>query len=172
MAAQYSRYTKEFINQFLVMYDNGATEKQIRKSLGLSTSAIQRLRVYAKGDRDKPYHSRGRSKTYEDRTMPARFGMYSTYKRGAVTRGLEFSIPFEYFNELISQVCVYCGCEGTIRRHGAYSFVGNGVDRIDSSLGYTFENTTTACSVCNMMKRTMTSEDFLEHCRKVADFNA
>lgn len=169
MGRKQRSYSVEFVNEFLNLYDAGVTEKVIRKTLNISSSAVQRLRVYAKSDRAVPYKTATR---YPSNDFSARWGLYSVYKRGAKMRDLEFTIPFEYFNELISSDCVYCGCEGTERKHGSYVFVGNGVDRIDSAKGYTFDNVTTACSACNMMKRTMGPKEYVEHCQRVSDYNA
>jgi hypothetical protein len=43
------------------------------------------------------------------------------------------------------------------------TFRWNGIDRIDSSRGYTPENTVPCCSTCNLMKSDSTHEAFLAH---------
>jgi hypothetical protein len=38
----------------------------------------------------------------------------------------------------------------------------NGIDRIDSNLGYEINNCIPCCGTCNYMKNTMTPKDFLK----------
>lgn len=42
------------------------------------------------------------------------------------------------------------------------SFVYNGIDRVDNSVGYVLSNCVPCCSTCNRMKGTMSSEEFKE----------
>jgi hypothetical protein len=39
----------------------------------------------------------------------------------------------------------------------------NGLDRIDSSKGYTRDNVEPCCVICNTMKWTLSKKDFLKH---------
>lgn len=89
---------------------------------------------------------------------------FKKYKRSANNRKFDFEIEFEEFSTLISKNCHYCGQEpqpfiwsirGTTR-------VGsrNGLDRVNSALGYTSENVVTCCKYCNRAKSDMSSDDF------------
>lgn len=82
---------------------------------------------------------------------------YSACKRGAKKRGIEFSITIELFKKLIREECAYCGSKELF----------NGIDRKNSSLGYTKENSVSCCRRCNMSKHTSSPEEFLEHCKKI-----
>jgi hypothetical protein len=44
------------------------------------------------------------------------------------------------------------------------------VERIDSSVGYTAENTILVCNVINRMKSDLPGEVFFDMCRAVTDF--
>lgn len=68
-----------------------------------------------------------------------------------------------FVEEIISDKCFYCGSD-----HDTYY---NGIDKIDSSKGYTKDNTVTCCSICNYMKNTMDVGSFLRKVREIAIFN-
>ena len=84
-------------------------------------------------------------------------GKYHKYKSSAKTRGFSFKISFEEFMSFWQIPCSYCG--------GGIETVG--LDRVDSSKGYTLDNIVSCCSICNRMKMTMNSKDFIKHCKKV-----
>jgi hypothetical protein len=58
---------------------------------------------------------------------------------------------------LLQAPCTYCGLDRA-----------NGIDRIDSKLGYVASNVTSACYTCNRMKLGYDLEAFFEKCWKVA----
>lgn len=90
----------------------------------------------------------------------AKENRYNLYKKGAKARGLEFKIDKENFYTLTQQPCVYCG------ELNEY----NGLDRIDSSIGYTIENVVPCCSICNKMKLDHSKEFFFEHIKKIIKY--
>jgi 5-methylcytosine-specific restriction endonuclease McrA len=53
--------------------------------------------------------------------------------------------------------CWYCG----------YVNKTVGIDRVDSSKGYTLENAVAACKCCNQGKSDLTQEQWFELCRNV-----
>lgn len=92
------------------------------------------------------------------------------YKKRAVDLELIWGISDERFDELIHGNCHFCGvppqqvariknCRGVL--------VYNGIDRLNNSIGYVEGNAVSCCSVCNYMKRTMSSEAFIAHLRKI-----
>lgn len=102
----------------------------------------------------------------------ARNSMLRSYKRGAKKRGLEFTLTEEQFDNLTGADCYYCGIgpmqyHENLARHYNGGFTYNGIDRLHSDLGYTNDNCVTACGTCNLMKKQLTPEDFIEHCRRV-----
>lgn len=109
--------------------------------------------------------------------MGLRRKYYQEYIGNAVKRAIPFNLTFDQFNEIISQPCYYCGTEPYV--HTSMLKRANmqepmlkcvGVDRKDSSKFYDLENCVPCCSRCNMMKQTYTAEDFLEHVRKIVEF--
>lgn len=99
--------------------------------------------------------------------------LYKKFIAGAATRNLEFTITLEEFRFLIAQNCVYCGSgpSNIYLRGRENSLHYNGLDRIDSSKGYTIENSASCCKFCNLFKSDMTKEDFINHVHKISDFN-
>ena len=39
----------------------------------------------------------------------------------------------------------------------------NGIDRIDSNIGYTVNNCVPCCTICNHMKNDLTTDEFYNH---------
>lgn len=99
--------------------------------------------------------------------------LYSQYKNSAVKRGLEFSLTLEQFKTLIFQECNYCGSDpietttSKSRNRTSMPVKHNGIDRIDNTKGYTMDNCVPSCLTCNMMKKQLTVDEFLEHIRLV-----
>jgi len=48
------------------------------------------------------------------------------------------------------------------------TFHFNGIDRVDSEIGYVPENVVTACKYCNIAKRDMTKDQFLDLVARIA----
>lgn len=92
--------------------------------------------------------------------------IYGAYKRGAIDRNLSWELTHEEFNNLINQNCFYCNSEPKVyeseKRYNKTNidFKRNGIDRIDSSKGYTIENCVPCCEMCNRMKLDYTLEEF------------
>lgn len=88
-------------------------------------------------------------------------GKYRTMKGSGLKRNYKVDITLEQFSEIISNPCAYCG-ENKKRI---------GIDRIDNNKGYTIENSNPCCTVCNMMKKTMTLDEFMSHINKIYKHN-
>ena len=84
---------------------------------------------------------------------------FKRYKRKATEKGLLFELDFKLFENLISSPCEYCGGKGF------------GVDRVDSSEGYTISNCVSCCTKCNLMKFDYTMEEFKEQLIKIVKHN-
>jgi hypothetical protein len=92
--------------------------------------------------------------------------IFSNYRGRAKKLDLEFSLTREQFTELIFKACFYCGRAGTqscyagnLHRQIAY----NGIDRKDSSLGYTLLNCVTCCKTCNYGKSNLFYDEWIEY---------
>jgi hypothetical protein len=76
---------------------------------------------------------------------------YSDYKRDAKKRNLEFTLSKEEFLTFWQQPCFYC----------SKSINTIGLDRVDNSKGYKFENLVPCCFPCNQLKTNLTIEQML-----------
>lgn len=93
------------------------------------------------------------------------WGMFTVYRRNAKRRCIVFALSFEEFTKLVYGPCFYCGVVSSIV-YLAWS--GNGIDRVNNDGGYSIDNTVPCCKNCNIAKREMSQEDFLELCRTIA----
>lgn len=85
------------------------------------------------------------------------------YKRGAAKRNFSWTISDELFDSLLQGLCAYCSSpplrERKARR-GNGNFIYNGIDRVNSSLGYDETNVVSCCYPCNRAKSNMTIDEF------------
>jgi len=91
--------------------------------------------------------------------------LFYSYKKRANLKGLEFELTKEYFKNIITEKCYYCGRSPKtiyIRKYMNGGTTFNGIDRIDNLKGYTQDNIVTCCSTCNYAKRSMSQKDFFE----------
>jgi len=92
--------------------------------------------------------------------------LYRSYRSKAEKRGLEFSLSEELFHLLTQGCCHYCGrspCQsvnGTSKVKCYGDYIYNGLDRLDSSLGYTAANVVSCCGMCNELKNSLSSDEF------------
>lgn len=85
------------------------------------------------------------------------------YQRSAAKRGLAWELTREFALDLFTQRCFYCGTEPDREisiKGGGHPVLVNGIDRIDSSLGYISTNCVPCCSTCNFAKRDLTFEQW------------
>jgi hypothetical protein len=96
-----------------------------------------------------------------------------SYKKSARKRNLEFNLSNEEFKDLVSKNCYYCGSVPStkVKNISNYSiFIFNGIDRIDNLNGYFKGNCVSCCKMCNQMKRSYKSDEFIEHCILINNF--
>jgi hypothetical protein len=87
---------------------------------------------------------------------------FSSLKRRAKVRGLEVSLTLSEYSALIdNKSCHYCGLT-------TISF-GSGIDRVDSTKGYTLTNSVPCCYICNVMKSNLSIDAFYEQVERIAD---
>ena len=102
--------------------------------------------------------------------------IYEQYQSGAKIRNIDFNLSKEQHLEIIKQNCHYCGSEPELKQphRGKEKYVGvpvpyNGIDRIDSNVGYEIDNCVSCCTRCNYMKSDMDVSLFTEHILKIAN---
>ena len=84
---------------------------------------------------------------------------YQIYKRSAMIKILEFTITEEEYLLKVVNPCYYCRI---IQEKGF-----NGLDRLDSTIGYTLENIVSCCQMCNMMKGSLGPTIFIHRCEHI-----
>ncbi len=87
------------------------------------------------------------------------------YVQSARSRNLKFELTRDQFKSIGSLDCYYCGTapryyDGAGKCAGGVYF--NGIDRLDSGLGYIVVNCVPCCKVCNYAKSDMGHNDFLK----------
>lgn len=87
--------------------------------------------------------------------------VFSTYKRNAKIRGLEFNLTKEQFYLISTKECIYCGSKpskasGYSGKKNSPKFIYNGIDRKDNTIGYSIENSVPCCTICNRAKGNLT----------------
>jgi hypothetical protein len=101
---------------------------------------------------------------------------YASYIHGARSRGLTFEVTLEQFKQLCALNCHYCGkAPEPYNRYGnsklsekahpdtvAENWINaNGLDRLDSKVGYCLSNVKPCCSKCNRSKMNLSVDEFL-----------
>lgn len=81
---------------------------------------------------------------------------WSAYLNRAKSKKFEFEFTKEEFVTLINQPCFYCGIDKL-----------NGIDRIDSNIGYLKHNCRPCCGDCNIAKHTMSHDQFINFIKRV-----
>ena len=147
--------TEEQYRQKLIKAEMTLSPYLIREESKEPVSTIQfRVEPQRKKER-KPYTLTSRE--YPSHWSKSMRNKYQSYYFRAKKHGRDMSLTFNEFEYLLSQSCVYCGKQSNIT-----------IDRIDSSLGYQTDNCQPCCSTCNTMKWNMSSEDFIEQCKRIA----
>lgn len=92
--------------------------------------------------------------------------LYREYQQGAKKRNLSFELSQERFFKLLEGNCFYCGTEP--EEQGGQTYMvktleplkRNGIDRVNTTKGYTKKNCVSCCSKCNYAKHEMSYEAF------------
>lgn len=104
--------------------------------------------------------------------------LYTRYKSDAKKYDRVFELSLEQFKNITSSDCFYCSSKPSRPFKRPYSntstkdcdvYMCNGVDRVDSSIGYLFENCVPCCTTCNYMKLDLKQEDFISHVHKISE---
>jgi len=103
--------------------------------------------------------------------------LYASRKTDAKKRNIIFELNIEEFRQLAEGICQYCGIPPSQTMLGTYhggvngGYVYNGIDRIDSTKGYTRDNVVSCCGRCNLAKRKMTVNEFLDWVAQVYKYS-
>ncbi len=88
---------------------------------------------------------------------------YNNMRHRERRKGRELGLTRAQAAELFAKPCHYCGYSGKrkVRFDGILRVTYcNGIDRVDSSIGYTPHNTVPCCRTCNIAKSDLTVEQF------------
>lgn len=95
------------------------------------------------------------------------------YKQGAKDRNLKFELNNSDFENIIFDNCYYCNSEPQnkyiVYKYNDTYIKYNGIDRIDSSKGYTKDNIVPCCKICNIAKHNMSQNEFFLWIKQVAN---
>jgi hypothetical protein len=142
---------------------NRAYYQRHRERLSAEETARRRVRG--------PEENRRRS--LKDRSTPRGFllGLACAARQRSVKRGIEFSITRDYLVRLFEEQEGCCALTG----QPMTMVVGQGrvrtnisVDRIDAARGYVEGNLQLVCDHVNRAKGDLTTDEFIEMCRRVA----
>lgn len=90
---------------------------------------------------------------------------YHQIRNDAKKAGYDWDLsPLEVYY-LFTAPCHYCGVESN------WPLGRNGIDRVNTTVGYFKNNVVTACQTCNMAKGTKTFEELLVWCKRFATKN-
>ena len=87
---------------------------------------------------------------------------FSNYIRNADIKNLEFSLTYENYISIVEKECYYCG----VKQEKGF----NGIDRLDQTKGYVFENCVSSCKMCNYMKGSLSDDVFIKRSEHILTF--
>jgi hypothetical protein len=93
-------------------------------------------------------------------------GDFLQYQVNAGKAGRAFDLTREGFEAVRSKPCYVCG------KTDRQGFHRNGVDRVDSAVGYTEDNVAACCGECNSMKKAMSIDAFKARTREMSGQSA
>ena len=89
--------------------------------------------------------------------------LYIAYRNRARNKNIQFSLTKDDMRKITKQKCFYCGRE-PFREYKSKisSYIYNGIDRMDNSMGYTIDNSVPCCKECNTAKSVLTVDEFVD----------
>lgn len=133
------------------------SKKEIMRSeLAEACAKVDELSNKLNPTERKERTDKGKKRVKYDSSLPPK---YRQYLGRANKKQIPFELSVNEFESLLKQSCIYCGTNSKI-----------GIDRLDSSLGYTIDNSRPCCGQCNIMKYTTSQEDFIQHIKKIYNY--
>jgi len=98
--------------------------------------------------------------------------LINRYKQGAKDRNIDFILTDDDCTKLFKGNCAYCGAEPSqvqaAPERGYGEYIYNGIDRVDNDLGYVRGNCVSCCKMCNLAKRDVPLNLFIEWVHRVS----
>ncbi|MGM0841378.1 MAG: hypothetical protein ACQEWE_11655 [Bacillota bacterium] len=101
----------------------------------------------------------------EDREVKLLQELFRNYRKDGI------EIEYERYIILAKSACHYCkGYTSRKEKYSGKTFEINGIDRINSNLGYTINNVVPCCKICNSMKNQNSLDEFVDWIFRVNRF--
>lgn len=109
--------------------------------------------------------------------------VWRQYQKNAELRKVPFELDLETFTLVATGSCTFCGIKpDRVRTYSGARvhqttkdfgvFVYNGIDRLDSSRGYTADNVTSCCWDCNRAKGKLSTQEFDSWIERLVKFRS
>ena len=141
---KYAQENKEKIQQY---------QKEYREEHKLSNAEYQ-----------KQYRIKNKDRLDEYKKSP--HIRYKVYQNNARNKDRNFDLSEDDFINMTSQPCIYCG-EYSDTYNGEWF---NGIDRIDSNLGYSLDNCVPCCAICNRMKMDLDVNNWIDKMKQIISY--
>jgi hypothetical protein len=110
---------------------------------------------------------------YEDPTEASFNHLLRNYKQAARKRKHVFALTRKQFRRLTKLPCHYCSVAARQQHNrndhpNRQPYLFNGLDRIDNSVGYTITNVIPCCTICNMLRGSLTYHEFIKRISLIA----
>lgn len=110
-----------------------------------------------------------------DYTEAKKNHLFSNHRSGAVQRKIDFKLSEDEVFKLCQSNCFYCGCEPKNEKYlrtinkdlGRKTIIYQGIDRVNSNLGYITNNCVPCCKICNVCKSTLTKEEWIQKMKDI-----
>lgn len=108
--------------------------------------------------------NKGKLAEYNEMVKCSTRHILNRYKVSSHSRNVKWELTDEDAIQMIEGVCLYCGLQSSDEKK-------LGIDRMDSSEGYTPYNCVGCCTECNMMKGCIDPLTFAKMCDHILTFN-
>lgn len=147
---------QDYVKEYQQEYSRNHSEEKRAYNQSNKEHLKQKRKEYDQQNIDKVKEQRKRYRKY----LKAR---YKKYELGAKKRNFPFELSLKEFDTITKMPCEYCG-EYSDELNGVKF---NGIDRINSSDGYTYTNCVPCCEMCNRMKLDYDLQDWMDHMKKI-----
>ncbi len=106
----------------------------------------------------------GKANRNPDRNKVINKSLHTVFRCHAKRAKNEFFLTIDELCEFIYSKCYYCNCEPSNQFSYPYSdekIMYNGIDRIDNTIGYVYNNCVSCCKRCNVAKNNMTMIEYI-----------
>jgi 5-methylcytosine-specific restriction endonuclease McrA len=100
--------------------------------------------------------------------------LFTRYRKEADKRNIEFLLTKEEFKSLTQCNCHYCNSKPSQIIHNRTTkgdYIYNGIDRIDSALGYVIGNVVSCCKQCNYAKLDHSYDEFVFQIKTIYEYS-